>query len=134
MNGSRDLLYPEQWHDGQLRMARAAVDVVPYVMLAFCAALTLVLYRTHWQTGSPFAPLALCTLAAGWTLWMYTLHPAWRDRPRRMGVFVGVLLAIMTVMVAQYSWLGFYTFTGYYYVYWLVKSWPWRIAGIGRIP
>jgi signal transduction histidine kinase len=109
------------------------VDVVPYVMLAFCAALTLVLYRTHWQAGSPFAPLALCTLAALWTLWMYTLHPAWRDRPRRMGVFVAVLLAIMTVMVAGYSWLGFYSFTGYYYVYWLVKSWPWRIAGIGLV-
>jgi signal transduction histidine kinase len=125
--------FPEQWHDGQLRVARALVDVVPYVMLAFCATLTLVLYRGHWQTGSPFAPLALCALAVVWTLGMYTLRPAWRDRPRRMSVFVAVLLGIMTVMVAEYSWLGFYTFTGYYYVYSLVKSWPWRIAGIGLV-
>jgi len=128
---SRD--YPEQWHDGQLRLARAMVGVVPYVMLAFSAALTLVLYRGHWETGSPVTPLVLCGLAAAWTLWMYTLHPAWHDRPRLMGLFVAVLLALMTVMVAEYSWLGFYTFTGYYYVYWLVGSWPWRTAGIGLV-
>jgi hypothetical protein len=109
------------------------VGVVPYVMLAFSAALTLVLYRAHWETGSPLTPLVMCGVAAAWTLWMYTLHPAWRDRPRLMGLFVAVLLALMTVMVAEYSWLGFYTFTGYYFVYWLVGSWPWRIAGIGLV-
>lgn len=125
--------HPEQWHEGQLRLARAVVDVVPYVMLAFSAVLTLVLYHAHWETGSPLAPLALCALAAAWTLWMYTLHPAWRDRPPLMGVFVAVLLAIMAVMVAGYSWLGFYTFTGYYYIYRLVGSWPWRIASLGLV-
>jgi signal transduction histidine kinase len=39
----------------------------------------------------------------------------------------------MTVMVFGYSWLGFYTFTGYYYVYRLVGSWRWRIVGIGVV-
>jgi len=128
-----DRIFPEQWHEGQLRLARAMVDVVPYVMLAFSAILTPILYHEHWATGPMFPPLVLCALAAAWTLWMYTLHPAWRDRPRLMGVFVGVLLAIMTVMVAGYSWLGFYTFTGYYYVYRLVGSWRWRFAGLGLV-
>jgi len=133
VSGPWNRIFPEQWHDGQMRVAHALVDVVPYVMLAFCAILTPVLYRAHWETGSPVVPLTLCALAAAWTLWMYTLHPRWRDRPRLMGVFVVVLLVIMTVMVARYAWLGFYTFTGYYYVYCLVESWPRRIAGISVV-
>src|SRR6185437_2096778 len=133
VGGPWDRIFSEQWHEGQLRLARAMVDVVPYVMLAFSAILTPILYHEHWETGSPIPPLVLCALAGLWTLWMYTLHPAWRDRPRLMGVFVGVLLVIMTVMVAWYSWLGFYTFTGYYYVYRLVGSWPWRFACLGLL-
>lgn len=85
------------------------IDVVPWVMLAFSAVLTVLLYQDHWETGSPLVPLLLCGLAAAWTL------------------------VIMTVMVAGYSWLGFYTFTGYYYVYRLVGSWRWRIAGVGVV-
>jgi signal transduction histidine kinase len=132
MSGSGTRSYPEPW-DGQLQMARAVVDILPWVMLAFSAILTVVLYQQGWATGSPLVPLLLCGLAAAWTLGMYTLRPAWRDRPRRMGVFVAVLLVIMTLMVTGYSWLGFYTFTGYYYVYRLVGSWRWRIAGIAVI-
>jgi len=132
MSGSGSRAYPDPW-DGQLQMARAVVDWVPWVMLAFSAILTVVLYRDGVAAGSPLPPLLLCGLAAAWTLFMYTLRPAWRDRPRRMAVFVAVLLAIMILMVCGYSWLGFYTFTGYYYVYRLVRSWRWRIAGVGVI-
>ena len=132
MSGPGSRAYPDPW-DGQLQMARAVIDWVPWVMLAFSAILTVVLYQDHWATGSPLVPLLLCGLAAAWTLGMYTLRPAWRDRPRRMAVFVAVLLVIMSVMVLGYSWLGFYTFTGYYYVYRLVRSWRWRVAGVAVI-
>ncbi len=100
MSGPRSRSHPDLW-EGQLGMARAAVDLVPYVMLAFSAILTLVIAHTYNE--SPLIALALCGLAAAWTLCMYTLHPAWRDRPRLMAVFVVVLLAIMTVMVTRYS-------------------------------
>ncbi len=100
MSGSGSRSYPDPW-DGSLDFARAAIDVVPYVMLAFSAVLTVVL--AHAYNESPLVPLVLCGLAAAWTLCMYTLHPAWRDRPRLMAVFVVVLLAIMTVMVTRYS-------------------------------
>ena len=130
MSGAGSRSYPDPW-DGNLDMARRAIDVVPYVMLAFAAVLTVVI--DHSENKSPLVPLVLCGLAAVWTLGMYTLRPAWRDRPRLMAVFVAVLLAIMIVMVTGYSWLGFYTFTGYYYVYRLVGSWRWRIAGVGVV-
>jgi len=130
MSGPGSRPYPDPW-DGTMDFARAVVDVAPYIMLAFSAVLTVVIAPTVGD--SPLVPLLLCGLAAVWTLGMYTLRPAWRERPRRMAVFVAVLLAIMTVMVTGYSWLGFYSFTGYYYVYRLVGSWRWRIAGIGVI-
>jgi signal transduction histidine kinase len=114
-----------------MEFARAAIGVVPYVMLAFSAGVTVVF--AHAANESPLVPLLLCGLAAAWTLGMYTLNPAWRGRPRPMTVFVAVLLAIMTVMVVRYSWLGFYTFTGYYYVYRLIGSWRWRIAANGVV-
>jgi len=130
MSGSGSRSYPEPW-EGTMEFARAAIDVVPYVMLAFSAVLTVLI--AHADNSSPFVPLLLCGIAAAWTLGIYTLNPAWRDRPRPMAVFVAVLLLIMTVMVTEYSWLGFYTFTGYYYIYRLVGSWRWRIAGNGVV-
>jgi signal transduction histidine kinase len=105
MSGSGTRSFPDPW-DGNLDFARAVIDVVPWVMLAFSAILTVVLYENQAETGSPLVPLLLCGLAAAWTLGMYTLRPAWRDRPRRMAVFVVVLLAIMTVMVFGYSCLA----------------------------
>ena len=130
MSGPGSRSYPEPW-EGTIEFARAAIDVVPYVMLAFSAVLTVVIARTYHE--SSFGPLLLCAIAAGWTLGMFTLNPAWRGRPAPMAAFVVVLLAIMTVMVTEYSWLGFYTFTGYYYIYRLVGSWRWRVAGNGVI-
>ena len=38
----------------------------------------------HSAAGSLVIDLALCALAAAWMLWMFTLHPAWRERPRVM--------------------------------------------------
>ena len=102
MSGSGTRAYPDPW-DGNLDFARAVIDVVPWVMLAFSAILTVVLYENHVETGSPLVPLLLCGLAAAWTLGMYTLRPAWRYRPRRMAVFVVVLLVIMTLMVCGSS-------------------------------
>ena len=36
---------------------------------------------------APSSTSACARLAAAWMLWMFTLHPAWRERPRPMAVF-----------------------------------------------
>jgi signal transduction histidine kinase len=66
------------------------VTVVPYVLLAILAGSTAVVKRS--TGGSLLIDLALCALAAAWMLSMFTLHPAWRERPPVMAVFLAVLL------------------------------------------
>jgi signal transduction histidine kinase len=107
--------------------------VVPYAALVFCVVLSLSL-------GSPgrtaeVAGLILSGLAAAWTLWMFTLHPAWRCRPRVMALFIAVLIVIGALLVVDNTVFGIYTFTIYFYVITFL-SWPWRLlgaAGVGLV-
>ena len=50
---------------------------LPYVLLAVLVLVTVI--AKHGARGVPAIDLALCALAAAWMLWMFTLHPAWRD-------------------------------------------------------
>ena len=74
------------------------------MLLAALAALTLP-WRTARGETLPL-DLSLCALAAGWMLWMYTLHPAWRERTPHREVFVTGLIAITAVLVIRDSTLG----------------------------
>jgi hypothetical protein len=65
-------------------------------------------------------------------LWMFTLHPAWRDRPRLMGVFLAGLLPIMFVLVIRDPWFGFFTPAGYFYAFSLLP-WPWELAAVAGV-
>ena len=62
-------------------------------------------------------------------LFGFTLHPAWRDRPRWMAVFFPVLVVLMAVLVVRAPIFGFFTFTGYFFTYWLPLG-KWRILGV----
>jgi signal transduction histidine kinase len=104
------------------------VGVAPYVMLAFAVALTPLLDDAGQR--SVLGAVAVSGLAAAWMLWMYTLHPAWRSRPRLMGVFIIVLLVLMAILVLGYPWFGFFSFTAYFYLFTLVHSWRPRMTGV----
>ncbi|GII56284.1 hypothetical protein Pth03_46730 [Planotetraspora thailandica] len=81
-----------------------AVAVVPYVLLAILIVVTVVGKRS--AGASLFIDLALCALAAAWMLWVFTLHPAWRERVPVMAVFFTVLIAIMAILVIRDPWFG----------------------------
>lgn len=66
------------------------VTVGPYVLLALLTAATVAI--KHSAVGSLRIDLILCGLAAAWIAWMFTLHPAWRVRPRPMAVFFVVFV------------------------------------------
>src|SRR4051812_48524265 len=103
------------------------VTVVPYVLLAILTGVTVAIRRSN---GASFViDLALCTLTAAWMLWMFTLHPAWRERPRVMGLFVGVLIVLMAVLVIRDPWFGLFTPAGYFYSF-RFFSWPSELAAI----
>jgi signal transduction histidine kinase len=104
--------------------------VLPYGMLAFCVALSLSLPNPGHD--AEVAALILSLLSAAWMLWMFTLHPAWRDRPRVMALFITVLLVLGALLVVDNTLFGLYTFTIYFYVIWFLV-WPWRLLGAAAV-
>jgi len=92
-----------------------ATTALPYVTLAFCIALMPV---TQDPTRSTQVIVyALAALAAAWMLWMFTLHPGWRDRPQVMAVFVTVLVVIGALLVITDTDFGIFTFTIFFFVF-----------------
>jgi signal transduction histidine kinase len=115
-----------QWNQRLLPL----VTVVPYVLLAILTGVTVAIRRS---SGDSFViDLALCVLTAAWMLWMFTLHPAWREHPRVMGLFLGVLIVLMAVLVIRDPWFGVFTPAGYFYAFRLL-TWPSELAAISGV-
>jgi signal transduction histidine kinase len=118
---------------GQWGQRRWTVTVLPYGLLAFCAALTLVIKGPGRNSA---LDLILCALAAAWMLAMFTLRsPAWRENHRAMGVFLIGLILIIVILVFRDPWFGFFAPGGYFYAFNLL-DWPWRLflaAGVAVI-
>jgi signal transduction histidine kinase len=120
---------PEGWE----QRFRPMVTVVPYLLLAAMAGVT-VAFR-HGQPGALAVDLALCAVAALWSLALFTLRPAWRDRAGVMSVFLAGLLLFALVMVLRDPWFGFYTPALYFYAFRII-GWPrelYFIAGVAVV-
>jgi signal transduction histidine kinase len=106
--------------------------VLPYAALVFCVLVSLSLGTAG---KALIVELVLSAATAAWTLWMFTLHPAWRYRPRVMALFITVLIVIGALLVLDNTLFGIYTFTIYFYVITFLV-WPWRLlgaAGVGLV-
>jgi signal transduction histidine kinase len=106
------------------------VYVAPYLLLAILVIFTVMLKRS--AAGSLLIDLVLCAVAAVWVLWMFTLHPAWRVRPRVMAVFFTGFVVIMAVLAVRDPWFGFLTPAGYLFAF-AVLRWPWQLAGVAAV-
>jgi signal transduction histidine kinase len=104
---------------------------LPYVMLVIVASMTVVI-KWGESTGDLLIDLGLAAAAGAWILWNFTLHPAWRQRPRRMVIFFVVLAILMALLVLRAPWYGFFTFTGYLYAFYLPTGRA-RAAGVALI-
>ncbi len=113
------------------RWEQPAFAVLPYVMLVIVASMTVVV-KWGESTGDLLIDLGLAAAAGLWMLWGFTLHPAWRHRPRRMAVFFIVLAILMALLVLRAPWYGFFTFTGYFFAFYLPGSRA-RLAGVAVI-
>jgi signal transduction histidine kinase len=112
------------------RRSLPIVSVGPYALLAILTITTVAIRRSN---GDPFVvDLALCALTAAWMLWMYTLHPAWRERTRAMGLFLAVLIVLMAILVSRDPWFGLFTPAGYIYSFRLLP-WPSELAAISGV-
>jgi signal transduction histidine kinase len=108
------------------RRADPALALLPYIMLVVAAAISVPIDP---HPRAIVINLGVAALTAAWILFGFTLHPAWRDRPRMMAVFFLGLLVLMAVLVIHAPIFGFFTFTGYFFTYWLPLG-KWRILGV----
>jgi signal transduction histidine kinase len=99
---------------------------VPYLLLVGLAAGTFSVRREHGT--ELIVDVSLCAATAAWMLGMYTLNPAWRQRTRRMAVFVAGLLVLTAALVIRDSWFGFFDAVCFGYSRALLR-WPWQMAG-----
>ncbi|MEV0409107.1 sensor histidine kinase [Actinoallomurus sp. NPDC050550] len=126
MSNPMPLPRQEQWG----RRLLPLVTVVPYVLLAIMVGVTVAIRRSHGDSLT--IDLALCALTAAWMMWMFTLHPAWRERPQVMGLFMGVLIVLMAILVIRDPWFGLFTPAGYFYAF-RILPWPSELAAIGGV-
>jgi signal transduction histidine kinase len=121
---------PRTGQDPWNRRSLPIVSVGPYALLAILTTITVAIRRSN---GDPFViDLVLCALTAAWMLWMFTLHPAWRERPRVMGLFLAVLIVLMAILVIRDPWFGLFTPAGYTYSFRLLP-WPSELAAISGV-
>ncbi|TCC43520.1 sensor histidine kinase [Kribbella sindirgiensis] len=106
------------------------VTVVPYVLLACLAAVTIPIKRD--QPESLAVDLGLCALIALWTLGMFTLRPARRTDIRAMAIFVIGFVILLAILVVRDPWFGFLTPAGYFYTF-VLLPWPGELLGIGAV-
>ncbi|NUR97761.1 MAG: sensor histidine kinase [Kribbellaceae bacterium] len=106
------------------------LTVVPYLLLAGLAAVTILIKRD--RPGSLAIDLVLCALIGLWTLGMFTLRPAKRTDHRWIGVFIAGFVLLLAVLVVRDPWFGFLTPAGYFYTF-ILLPWPIELAGVGSV-
>jgi DNA-binding CsgD family transcriptional regulator len=97
------------------RRALPLLNLMPYVLLVISTALAVGI--DHGNGAKLALDLAGSALCALWMLWLITLHPAWEQRPVRMGVFFVGLMAFAAVLVVNDPVYGFFSWTGYLWIY-----------------
>ncbi|CAA9571065.1 MAG: hypothetical protein AVDCRST_MAG88-2334, partial [uncultured Thermomicrobiales bacterium] len=102
-------------------------STVPYVLLTASAMLAGLQGDQGW--AHHLGTLGLVGLAAGWMVWMVTLHPAWARRRAVMTVYCAGLLALIAALIGRSPWFGLFAFTGYLHS-WAFLPGKWRIAGV----
>jgi signal transduction histidine kinase len=108
------------------RLERPLMAILPYLMLVVSLSATALM-----PVSRPALPAALILSAtvAAWILWVFALHPSWRDRRGIMTVFLVVLLALTGALVTIDPWFGFFAFTCYFYAFWVTAG-SWRAISV----
>ncbi|AWS49180.1 two-component sensor histidine kinase [Streptosporangium sp. 'caverna'] len=122
---------PKPWIAARGQHPLLLVTVVPYTLLAALVVFKVIVEQPAGG-DSLLIDLGLCGLVAGWMLVMFTLRPAWWERPLIMGVFFTGLLAITAVLVARDPAFALFTPAPYIYAFTILR-WPWRLLGVASV-
>jgi signal transduction histidine kinase len=117
--------------DASDRRLDRAFRVAPYVLLAVSTLLATISGDVieHRSAAYRLGTIAVAGLAAGWMLWMVTLHPSWARRRRLMALYCAGLLLLLAVLVTRSPWFGLFALTGYLHTWELLPG-RWRVAGV----
>ncbi|MGH3125442.1 MAG: hypothetical protein ACRDND_31055, partial [Streptosporangiaceae bacterium] len=110
------------------RLEGPVFGILPYFMLVMASAISPVVYP---GLGRTLVTLGIAALAGAWLLFGFTLHPAWRHRTRWMAVWFTVLLILMAALVIRAPLFGFFSYTGYFFTFFLPRRW--RLAGAAAV-
>src|ERR1022692_731866 len=105
------------------RWERPAIAALPYVMLTITTGIGLIIYTG--SEGTLLIDLVLVGLGGG-VLVTCTLWHAVRERPAFMAVYFTAMIMVMALLVIRSPWFGFFTFTGYFYAYYIPVG-RWRL-------
>ena len=111
------------------RWERPAIAALPYVMLTITTGIGLIIYTG--SEGTLLIDLGLVGLAAG-LLVTFTLWHAVRERPAFMAVYFTAMIIVMALLVIRSPWFGFFTFTGYFYAYYIPVG-RWRLLAVAAV-
>src|ERR1017187_7858931 len=111
------------------RWERPAIAALPYVMLTITTGIGLIIYTG--SEGTLLIDLGLVGLAAG-LLVTCTLWHAVRERPAFMAVYFTAMIMVMALLVIRSPWFGFFTFTGYFYAYYIPVG-EWRLLAVAAV-
>jgi len=106
--------------------------LMPYAALAGSTVLVAVAGDIGVPRQGLPVTLVVAAVAAGWLLWMVTLHPQWVDRPRVMVVFFAGLLVLIALLVWCHPFFGFFAWSGYLFTVPALRG-RWRLAGAAGV-
>jgi signal transduction histidine kinase len=112
-----------RWEGRELPLLSA----LAYTLLVISTGLAV--WIDHGDRTKMIVDIAGAALAAVWMLWFVTLHPAWEQRRRLMAVFFFGLMAIAAVLVLNNPIYGFFSWTGYIWIYRSLDG-RWRLVGL----
>jgi signal transduction histidine kinase len=125
--------FPEVANQEQLdaweRMERPAIAALPYLMLVICAVLTIALSSVLSDT---LITLGIAAATGAWMLFGFTLRSAARGQQPWSTIFFTVLVVLMAVLVVRQPIFGFYSFTGYFFAFWVAAG-RWRLAAVAVV-
>jgi signal transduction histidine kinase len=109
------------------RKLSSAATAVPYFVLIAATAFYLAIADD--PRPAKLVNLGIAALAGLWMLWWFTLHPAWRQRPGLMAVFMLGVLGFFAVLGLRHSLFGFFSYAGYIYANEVLPG-RWRFVGV----
>jgi len=108
------------------RHKRALVNGLPLGLLAISLLVTIAAHGSRHL----LLTCGLTVLAAGWLLWMATLHPRWLARPLTLSIFFVGMLVIAAALVLTSGWYGIFAWTGYVFSALAIANLRARAAGV----